>query len=146
MATATRRAIYGKLAGDSTLRGLLGAAAPGFTNSIYHEPAPVLASYPFVTMSKSSGLPTPVFGDAAAGKDIGFETDVWLIKAIDHNTTADKAESIAARLQTLLNDAALSISGATTMYCRRDSDVEYSEMDGGEVYHHVGSLYRVVYD
>lgn len=146
MSTPVRRAIYGKLAGDSTLRNLLGAAAPGFTNSIYHEPVPATASYPFVTMSKSSGLPTPVFGDASAGRDIGFETDVWLIKAIDHNATADKAESIADRLKTLLNDAALSISGATMMYCRRDSDVEYSEMDGGEVYHHVGAMYRVVYD
>lgn len=139
MSTATRRALYGRMAGDTTLNGLLGVPAAGYTKSIYHQQGPQGAGFPFVVFSKSSGVPTEAFGDPDA-----LDTDVWLVKAIDKAASADTAEAIAARLQALLNDATLSISGATLLYLRRQSDVEYSEVDDGVQYVHVGSLYRLV--
>jgi len=69
-----------------------------------------------------------------------------LAKGVDRNTTADTAEAIQARLQTLLNDAALSISGGTLLYLRRESDVEYPETADGVRYQHAGSLYRLVFE
>lgn len=139
MSTPVRRALYGKMAGDTTLTNLLGSAAPGYSKAIYHQQAPATASFPCVVFSKSSGVPIEAFGDPSA-----FENDIWQIKAIDRNTTADGAEAISARLQTLLNDATLSISGGTLVYLRRQSDVEYPEVADGVTYQHVGSLYRLV--
>lgn len=140
MSTAIRRAIYGKMAGDSTLNGLLGTPATGYTKSIYYQDAPAAAHYPIVVFNKQAGTPTETFGDPSA-----FETDVWLIKAIDRSPSADVAESIQARLDALLSDGALSISGGTLMYLRRQSDVDYPETTDGVRFTHAGSLYRLVY-
>lgn len=140
MSTSIRRALYGKLAADTTLNNLLGTPRQGYSKAIYHDQAPSEASFPYVIFSKSSGVPTDTLGKAGA-----FESDVWLIKAVDRNTTADRAEAAAARIQALLNDASLSISGATELYLRRQSDVEYPEIADGERYEHVGSLYLLIY-
>lgn len=141
MSTATRRALYGKLAGDSTLNALLGTPASGYSKSIYFQQAPQGATHPFVIFAKQAGTPREAMGDPSA-----LETDVWLAKGVDRSTSADVAESIQARIQTLLNDASLSISGATLLYLRRQSDVQYPETTDGVQYQHAGSLFRVVTD
>lgn len=141
MTTPVRRGLYGKLAGDTTLNALLGAPAAGYSKSIYHNQAPPNANYPFVIFQKSSGVPTETFADPSA-----LETDVWLVKAIDRNTSADTAEAVASRVAVLLNDATLSISGSTLLYLRRESDVEYPEVSDGVLFQHVGALYRLITD
>jgi hypothetical protein len=141
MSTPVRRAIYGKLSGDVTLNALLGIPATGYSKAIYHNQAPAGAAYPLITFQKQAGNPTEAFGDPSA-----LETDIWLVKAVDRDTSADTAEAAAARVAVLLNDAALSISGSTLLYLRRQSDVEYPEVTDGEFYVHVGSLYRLVTD
>jgi hypothetical protein len=143
MSTPVRRAIYGNLAGDSTLNNLLGTPAPGRAKSIYYQQALQGAHFPFVIMSKQSGFPTEAFGDPSA-----MENDVWLVKGIgrDSDDGIDTVESIAARIIALLNDTALSISGATLLYLRRESDVEYPEVEEGVLYRHAGSLFRLVTD
>jgi hypothetical protein len=140
LSTPVRRAIYGRLAGDTTLNNLLGTPATGFSKSIYHAEAPAGAGFPFIILNKQSGIPTETFADPSA-----FEDDIWLVKGIDRSTTADTAEAIAARVKTLLNDATLTISGATHLYLRRQSDVEYLETADGVRYVHAGALYRLVY-
>jgi hypothetical protein len=66
------------------------------------------------------------------------------VKAIDRGSSSDTAEAAQARVQVLLNDASLSISGSTLLYLRRQSDVEYPEVDNGVRYSHAGALYRLV--
>jgi Protein of unknown function (DUF3168) len=141
VSTAVRRALYGRMAGDTTLNALLGTPAPGFAKAIYHQQAPDEAHFPFVIFQKQSGTPTEAFTDPSA-----LETDVWMVKGVDRNTTTDTAEAIALRIQTLLNDAPLSISGNTLLYLRRQSDVEYPELMEGVAYKHCGALYRLVTD
>jgi hypothetical protein len=141
MSTAVRRALYGRLASDTTLNNLLAVPPAGMSKSIYHQEAPDGAQYPFVIINKQSGTPTEAFQDPVA-----LETDVWLVKGVDRNSSADTAEAVQARLQTLLNDAALSISGASTLYLRRQADVEFSEAREGDRFKHAGALYRLVYD
>jgi hypothetical protein len=90
--------------------------------------------------NKQAGTPTEAFNDPSA-----YDTDIWLVKAVDRDTSADDAEAIADRIQVLLNDAALSISGGELMYLRRQSDVQFSEVTQGVTYQHAGSLYRLVW-
>lgn len=139
MSTAARRALYGKLAGDTTLNNLLATPPAGYSKNIYHQEAPANAQYPLVIFNRQSGVPTESFGDPSA-----LENDIWLVKAIDRSTSADVAESIASRISVLLNDAALSISGSTLLYLRRQSDVEYLETADGVRYPHAGSLFRLI--
>lgn len=141
MSTPVRRALYGKLAGDPTLTALLGTPAAGYSQNIYFQQAPQGATYPLVVFNKQSGTPREAMGDPSA-----IEWDVWLVKAVDRASTADTAEAIQSRVATLLNDATLSISGATLLYLRRQSDVEYTETDNGERYIHSGSLFRLATD
>jgi hypothetical protein len=143
-AKAVRRALYGKLAGDTTLNNLLGTPASGYSKAIYHQTAPDGADYPFVIFNKQAGTPTYAFKGTTGGA--AFDTDVWLVKVIDRNTTADSAEDAAERLDVLLTDGVLSISGATQMLLLRQSDVVYEEVDGDQRFQHVGSLYRLLYD
>jgi hypothetical protein len=140
VSTAVRRALYGRLAGDTTLNNLLGTPASGYSKAIYHNAAPAGASFPYLVFNKQSGVPTEAFTDPSA-----MDTDIWLVKAIDRDTSATDAEAANERIQTLLNDATLSISGGTLLYLRRQSDVEFEELTDGVRYQHVGSLYRLVW-
>lgn len=138
--TSIRRALYGRMSGDTTLNGLLGSPASGYAKAIYHYQAPEGARYPYVIFFKSSGMPTEAFTNPAV-----MQTDVWTVKAVDHNTSADTAEAVADRITALLNDATLSISGGTLLYLRRQGgDINFPEIADGEAYIHVGSLYRLV--
>ncbi len=140
--TGIRRALYGKLSADGTLNNLLAAPPPGYSKSIFHGYAPDEATYPFVVFSKQAGTPTYANASKPA-----YETDVWLIKAVDQNTTADPAEAVSARLNSLLGDASLSIAGGdAVMWLRRQSDIDYREVTEGESFVHSGSLYRLVYE
>jgi hypothetical protein len=139
MSTAIRRGVYGKLAGDTTLNALLGAPPTGYSKSIFYQQAPSNAAYPFVVFAKQAGIPAEAFTDASA-----YETDTWLVKAVDRADSADVAESVSARCAVLLNDASLTISGASLLYLRRQSDLDYSELDEGVRFVHVGSLYRLI--
>lgn len=140
MSVPIRRAIFGKLAGDTTLTGMLGAPPAGKSQSIYYQQAPENATYPFVVINKQAGTPTDTFHTPGA-----YETDVWLVKGVDRASSADTVEGVQARLIALLNDANLSISGRSLMALRRQSDVDYLENVDGETYLHAGSLFRVVY-
>lgn len=140
--TAIRRALYGKLSGDTTLNGLLATPPPGMSKSIFYGYAPDAATHPFVIFNKQSG--TPVYANATKP---AYETDIWLFKVVDRNSTADPAEAVSGRLDALLTDASLSIAGGdTVMWLRRESDIDYQEVTDGVTYVHSGSLYRLTFE
>jgi hypothetical protein len=137
---APRRALYGKLAGDVTLNALLATPPPGRSKSIYYQRAPQGALFPYVILSKQAGTPRYALGDRA------FDNDVWLVKGVDRNDTADTVDAISNRIDVLLTDASLSISGRTQLYLRRVSDVDYPETVDDQTYLHSGATYRFVYE
>ncbi len=138
MSVAIRRALYGKLAGDTTLNNLLGTPAPGWTKAIYYQVAPPEAEFPSVILDK--GASTPTFTMAGTAMD----TDVWTVKGVDKNTDTDPVENIQSRVNVLLTDGTISISGKTQLYLRRDGDYDFSEVTGGLIYHHAGSDFRLI--
>lgn len=135
-----RRALYGKMSGDTTLSNLLGTAPAGYSKPIYYQLAPSDPGYPIVLFARQTG--TPQYGMKSTAT---IENDLWLIKGIDRNTDTDGVDAIAARLDALLTDGTISISGATQLYLRRYSDVDYLDLEDGERYVHSGSLYRLMY-
>lgn len=139
MSVAIRRSLYGKMAGDGTLTAMLGTPPAGYSKAIFYEQAPAGTAFPYIIFSKQAGTPDYALGGRMT------DTDVWLIKAVDRSDTADAADNIASRLDALLTDATLSISGRTHLYLRRESDVDYAEVADGQTYRHAGSLFRLIY-
>jgi hypothetical protein len=144
MSVATRRALYGKMAGDATLTGLLGTPKSGYSQAIYYERAPSGAAFPYIVFSKQAGTPRYAMSARA------YDDDVWQIKAVGKDDgvdlSADKVDNIASRLDALLTDGTISISGRTQLYLRRESDIDYAETADGVNYRHAGSLFRLLYE
>lgn len=141
--TNVRKALYGKMAGDTTLNNLLATPPAGYSKSIFYALAPAGAAFPYVIFHKQAGTPRNVLANGGPG----YQEDVWLIKGVDHpdGTDSDVAESIQTRLDALLTDATLSISGETLLALRRESDQGFAEVQNGETYQHAGALFRLVH-
>lgn len=129
-----RQAIYQKLNVVSVTSLLAGGSA-----GIIHGVAPPSAAYPLLVFNKQSGVQVQVFGGEA------FRTTLWQIKAVAKGKSASAAEDIDKAVFDLLNFSALTITGASTMYLARESDVEFPETQGDDIYHHVGGIYRLSY-
>jgi hypothetical protein len=133
-----RQAVYEHLAADTTLTGML---ADG-TGGIYHQRAPQDARTPFVLFSKQAGSPGWDFDGAFV------QGDVWLVKAVDQGASATTAETIAARIDVLLNPAVgMMLSTGEPVAVLRETDVDYVEddTDADRSYRHTGAQYRLVY-
>lgn len=139
MSVAVRRSLYGKMSGDSTLTAMLGTPASGYAKSIYYEQAPQGAQFPYIIFTKQSGTPSYALSART------YDNEMWLIKAVDRSDSADAADNISSRLDALLTDGTISISGRSELYLRRESDVDYSEVIDGQTYRHAGSLFRLIY-
>lgn len=135
MAATLRAAIYERLHGDSTLQGLLGAP-----DAIYHQVAPIKARSPYMVFAKQTGNPDWTFG---TDRRDHLQLERWMIKAVCIGGSSTPAEQAADRADELLHDAPLIIANAELLYCRRVSDVDYSETAGPDVYRHVGAIYRI---
>jgi hypothetical protein len=131
---AIRQAIYQKLNTASVTNLLSGGSA-----GINHAVAGPTAAYPLLVFSKSSGTQVNAFRDEA------YKTTLWLIKGIARGKSASAAEDIDKAVFDLLDHGTLTIAGAVKLAVYRESDVEFAETQGDEIYHHCGGLYRVAY-
>lgn len=130
---AVRQAIYQKLNVASVTSLLASGSA-----SLSHAVAPATAGYPFVIFQKQSGTPTGRFGGQA------MKSDLWLVKAVDRNTTSSRAEDIDKAINDVLDFQTLTVTGGSNPYLARESDVDYLETEGDQQYRHHGALYRLV--
>lgn len=129
-----RQALYQKLNVTSVTSLLANGSA-----SIHHAVAPPTGAYPLLVFSKSSGTQVQRFGGEA------YKTTLWLVKGVAFGKSASVAEDIDKAVFDLLNFSTLTITGASVMHMARESDVEFPETQGDDIYHHVGGLYRLTY-
>ena len=78
---------------------------------------------------------------AVRGRDA--RTLVYLVKVVDASPSGLRAAQAAERVDFLLTDKPLTLSGFTNLRLRRESDLEYIENDNGKTYQHYGALFRV---
>ena len=124
-----REALYERLSGDGPLEAVVG-------ERIHHQRVPQGGTFPAVVFHKQAGTPQHTF----AG---GIKNELWVVKAIDKSASASTAEQIAGLIESALHDAPLSIDGHDHLYLRRESDIDYPEQNGADLYHHVGGVYRL---
>lgn len=127
-------ALFSKLSADSTLTTLLGGTA-------IFEQVPQGNTFPAVVFFETSGVDEYALAARVA------TSRLFTVKAVTErpadSPSSKTADAIAARIDAVLTDADLTISGATHLSTRRESTIKYRENTAGKVYHHVGGLYRI---
>lgn len=127
------RALIAVLSADSTLQGLLpdgvfvDVAKPGATK--------------FVLVSLAESHDEPEFQGRA------WEEGLYLIKAVMLDTSPTAAMTAAARIDAILEDQALTVSGYNWMTTYREFRVDTTETDDLDMsirWQHRGGYYRVM--
>jgi hypothetical protein len=126
-------ALIAKLAADATLLGLC-------PNGVYYDEAPT-GSTRFVIVSLVDEVDEPMFGARA------FENAMYLVKAVMLSTAGGNIKDAAARIDALLEQQPLTVSGYGVSLMRRDSRVRLTEVDDIDNkirWFHRGGRYQVV--
>ena len=140
-------ALMAVLQGD-TGAGSLAVLAPG---GVFSNIAPQGAADRGVFVIVQLQAHEDVYGNGPAGDEIAYQVGTFLVKAVARDSNgagavAAAAGVAAARIHTLLQGAALTISGFHWMDTKRVSRVSYTEQDGPVYWKHEGGLYVVEAD
>ena len=118
-------ALYARMNTDVTLKAIV--------SGIYRNVAPPSAAYPFVIMQNIIGTDAYTFTQRVSSQAR------WQIKVIDEGYSAVAAETALTRIDVLLTDQRLDVSGKTNWVIRRITRFEYAQMgEFGVIYQHVG--------
>lgn len=131
-------ALIAKLGADAALLALM-------PNGVYFEEAPP-GSKRFVIVSLVDEHDEPMFGTRA------FEDGLYLVKAVGFDSEktplpAATMKDAAARIDALLDQGTLTVSGYGLMMMRRESRVRTAEVDDVDAsirWQHRGGRYQVV--
>lgn len=131
---AVDTALYSRLQNDLGTAGTLGTLG---CTGVYRQIAPQGSVEPYVVFQQQAGTDSYTFTARDA------RSLVYLVKAVDRGPSGSRAAQLAERVESLLGDAPLTVTGWQNLRLRRESDVEYVEVDNGVIYQHYGALYRV---
>lgn len=67
----------------------------------------------------------------------------YLVKAISESAWPGEASQIDTHIDTLMEDAVLTIPGFDLIECRRVQDFREPEVDGSTIWQHIGGIYRI---
>lgn len=128
---------------ENAIIALLGADATLLSycpNGVYYDEAPPGAQR-FVIVSMVDEHDVAMFGGRA------FEDGLYMVKAVMLSTAGGNIKAAAARIDALLEQQTLTVSGFGPTTMRRDSrirDTEVDEMDASIRWFHRGGRYSIV--
>ena len=131
---AVDTALNSRLAADLGTAGTLGVLG---CTGVYRFQAPQGSVEPYVVFQQQAGTDSYTFS-ARDSRSL-----LYLVKVVDVGPSGMRAAQMAERIDSLLTDKPLSLTGWTNIRMRRESDVEYVEVDAGKTYQHYGALFRV---
>jgi hypothetical protein len=137
---ALKVGLYSKLTSDATLLGYLGTRSDA-AKSVYDKIADEDAVYPLLVYR---------FTDPGGQDDytLSVRADVVYqleVEAVAEGYDATAAEQAIERVDTLLTDGTVTVSGYTIMYIRRVASWEDFEVgNAGEVYQVAGARFRIM--
>ena len=136
--TAIPSALYDILMGDATLTGLL-ATYKG-TASVFGPGVPNHADFPYVTFRKIGGAPdntTPSDMRSYLYSVVGFSED-----------SQSEANQIDNRVDELLDGHSLSLSGYTTLWMKRETELPeiVEHPNDNKLIYRSGAYYRIIID
>jgi len=107
---------------------------------VFNSLAPQDTSPPFVVFQAMSKVDDYFAFTGRGGSAI------YMVKAIDRSPWPKSAGDIDTQIDSVMQDAALSITGHALLSCRRESDIYLVENQDGVIYQHIGGLYRILAD
>ena len=110
------------------------------TGGVFNGVAPQGTEPPFIVFSALSKT-----DDYFAYTERGGQA-IYMVKAIDRSPWPKSAGDIDTQVDSVMQNASLSITGHTLIECRRESDIYLTEDLDGVTYQHVGGLYRIIAD
>jgi len=125
--------IYSKLSADATLVALLSAGTP-----IYQMQAPPDTARPYI-----------IYFHAGGGNENITPSDlrslVYAVKGVSDTLVA--AGNIDARIEDVLHNQSITVTGYTNIWLAREDEVQLVEIapDGNPIYHY-GAYYRIRID
>lgn len=128
---------------DNALIALLGSDSALLAlcpNGVYWDEAPP-GSTRFVIVSLVDEHDDPMFSGRA------FEDGLYLVKAVMLSTASGDIRAAAARIDVLLEQQSLTVSGYNTSTMRRESRLRFTEVDEVDTsirWQHRGGRYEVV--
>ena len=130
--TALNSLLAADVAGTATgTLGQLGATG------VYRAVASQGSVEPYIVFNQQTGTDSYTF----SSRDT--RSLLYQVKAVGKGSSALTPAKMAERIDALLTDQPLTLTGWTNIRLRRESDVEYVEVANGQQYHHLGGLYRV---
>lgn len=127
-------ALISKLAGDATLTSL----APG---GVYREVAPLGVAEPYVIVQLMNHR-----DEYQLARGQAFEDSTYMVKAVQASTSGSAVQAAADRIQALLHNGSLTITGYRLTDLERIERIAYVEIDDDRDrrYQHRGGLYQVL--
>jgi len=126
-------ALSAKLLNDATLMAIM-------TDGVYFDEA-AQGKTKFVIVSLIAEFDEPMFNARA------FEDATYLVKAVAKSSSGADVKTAAARIDTLLEQGTMTITGYGLMAMRRIERVRYTEVDDQDPsirWQHRGGRYQVV--
>jgi hypothetical protein len=71
---------------------------------------------------------------------------VYMVKAVSKSRWPKEAMDVDTQIDTLLEDATLSITGFSQLLCRRETDIYQPVTEAGQEYQQIGGMYRIIAD
>jgi hypothetical protein len=110
------------------------------TGGVFNSLAPQDTSPPFVVFQAMSKVDDYFAFTGRGGSAI------YMVKAIDRSPWPKSAGDIDTQIDSVMQDASLSITGHALLSCRRESDIYLVENQDGVIYQHIGGMYRILAD
>jgi hypothetical protein len=128
---------------DTAVYALLNVAAVTneATGGVFNQLAPAGTSPPYVVFQAMSKVDE--YWSFSSGRG---GAALYMVKAIDRSPWPKGAGDIDTQIDSVMQDASLSITGHSLLQCRRESDIYLVEDLDGVVYQHIGGIYRIVAD
>ena len=124
---------------DTAIYSVLNVAAVTneATGGVFNSIAPEGTEPPYVVFAAMSKV-DDYFAYTGRGGSA-----VYMVKAIDRSPWPKGAGDIDTQIDSVMQDASLSITGHSLLSCRRESDIYLIDDQAGVIYQHIGGLYRI---
>jgi hypothetical protein len=126
------RWLYAKLSGDSVLNTAV-------SGRIYAYEAPEGAAFPYVVF----GLGSPQPDKVPVGAPRIWSSLVYDVKVVGETSDAKSLQTIANRIDAVLDRQSGNTTNATVVYCGRQLPISMRERYETKSFHHLGGQFRL---
>lgn len=110
------------------------------TGGVFNSLAPQGIAPPFIVFQAMSKVDDYFAYTGRGGQAI------YMVKVISRSPWPKEGGDIDTQIDSVMQDASLSITGHTLLSCRRESDIYFTEDQAGVTFQHVGGTYRIIAD